>query len=123
DDRPPVKQGKPGRVPLRREHRRRRAGRGATSVDDGTGTACRHLGAGDRRDDDLPRAERLPAHRRRHQARSSRPPEARDSQAMEALDGWVMPSDAGIDLWWEAFAGLIDRPELLEPPFAERETR
>ena len=39
------------------------------------------------------------------------------SQAMPALDGWVMPSDAGIDVWWDAFAGYVERPELLEPPF------
>lgn len=39
------------------------------------------------------------------------------SQAMPALDGWVMPSDAGIDVWWESFAGYLERPELLEPPF------
>ncbi len=39
------------------------------------------------------------------------------SQAMPALDGWVMPSDAGIDVWWESFAGYLERPELLEAPF------
>lgn len=39
------------------------------------------------------------------------------SQAMRALDGWVMPSDAGIDVWWDAFAGYLERPELLDPPF------
>ena len=39
------------------------------------------------------------------------------SQAMPASDGWVMPSDAGIDVWWDAFAGYLERPELLEPPF------
>jgi len=39
------------------------------------------------------------------------------SQAMRASDGWVMPSDAGIDVWWDAFAGYLERPELLEPPF------
>ena len=31
------------------------------------------------------------------------------SQAMRASNGWVMPSDAGIDVWWEAFR-RIPRP-------------
>ncbi|MBT5774305.1 MAG: CoA transferase, partial [Dehalococcoidia bacterium] len=39
------------------------------------------------------------------------------SQAMRASDGWIMPSDAGIDVWWDSFAGYLERPELLEPPF------
>ena len=39
------------------------------------------------------------------------------SQAMRSSDGWVMPSDAGIDVWWDSFAGYLERPELLEPPF------
>jgi crotonobetainyl-CoA:carnitine CoA-transferase CaiB-like acyl-CoA transferase len=39
------------------------------------------------------------------------------SQAMPASDGWIMPSDAGIDVWWDSFVAYLDRPELLEPPF------
>ncbi|MHB8576032.1 MAG: CaiB/BaiF CoA transferase family protein [Dehalococcoidia bacterium] len=45
------------------------------------------------------------------------------SQAMRASDGWIMPSDAGIDVWWEAFAGFVERPQLLEAPFLSRDTR
>jgi crotonobetainyl-CoA:carnitine CoA-transferase CaiB-like acyl-CoA transferase len=50
-------------------------------------------------------------------------PKLATSQAMEASDGWIMPSDAGIDVWWETFAEFVDRPELLQPPFAERDMR
>jgi crotonobetainyl-CoA:carnitine CoA-transferase CaiB-like acyl-CoA transferase len=50
-------------------------------------------------------------------------PKLATSQAMEASDGWIMPSDAGIDVWWETFAEFVDRPELLQPPFAERDSR
>ncbi len=50
-------------------------------------------------------------------------PKLATSQAMESSDGWVMPSDAGIDVWWEAFAEFVQRPELLDWPFAERESR
>jgi crotonobetainyl-CoA:carnitine CoA-transferase CaiB-like acyl-CoA transferase len=44
-------------------------------------------------------------------------PQLMTSQAMRAADGWIMPSDAGIDVWWDAFAAYLERPELLEPPF------
>ena len=50
-------------------------------------------------------------------------PKLATSQAMEASDGWIMPSDAGINVWWETFAAFVDCPELLEAPFAERESR
>ncbi len=50
-------------------------------------------------------------------------PRLATSQAMEAEDGWIMPSDAGIDVWWETFAGFVGRPELLEEPFAAPESR
>src|SRR5215216_3972368 len=50
-------------------------------------------------------------------------PRVATSQAMCAADGWVMPSDAGIDVWWEAFAGFVERPQLLEPRFLNRDTR
>ncbi len=50
-------------------------------------------------------------------------PKLATSQAMEASDGWIMPSDAGINVWWETFAAFVDCPELLQAPFAERESR
>ena len=50
-------------------------------------------------------------------------PKLATSQAMESSDGWVMPSDAGIDVWWETFAEFVACPELLEWPFAGRESR
>ena len=50
-------------------------------------------------------------------------PKLATSQAMEAIDGWVMPSDAGIDVWWETFAEFVERPELLDWPFADRDSR
>jgi crotonobetainyl-CoA:carnitine CoA-transferase CaiB-like acyl-CoA transferase len=50
-------------------------------------------------------------------------PRVATSQAMRAADGWAMPSDAGIDVWWEAFAGFVERPQLLDAPFSSRDTR
>jgi len=50
-------------------------------------------------------------------------PKLATSQAMEASDGWIMPSDAGINVWWDTFAAFVDCPELLAAPFAERESR
>ncbi|MFQ5381384.1 MAG: CoA transferase, partial [Dehalococcoidia bacterium] len=50
-------------------------------------------------------------------------PKLATSQAMEAADGWIMPSDAGIDVWWQTFAEFVGCPELMEPPFADRESR
>jgi len=50
-------------------------------------------------------------------------PKLATSQAMEASDGWIMPSDAGIYVWWDTFASFVDRPELLEEPFASRDSR
>lgn len=50
-------------------------------------------------------------------------PKLATSQAMRAADGWIMPSDAGLNVWWESFAAFIDCPELLEPEFATREAR
>ncbi|MBN9493887.1 CoA transferase [bacterium] len=50
-------------------------------------------------------------------------PKLATSQAMRAADGWIMPSDAGLNVWWESFAAFIDCPELLEPQFATREAR
>lgn len=50
-------------------------------------------------------------------------PRVSTSQAMRASDGWIMPSDAGIDVWWEAFAAFVERPQLLEAPFLSRDTR
>ncbi len=44
-------------------------------------------------------------------------PQLMTSQPMRAADGWIMPSDAGIDVWWDTFAGFVERPELLAPPF------
>ena len=50
-------------------------------------------------------------------------PKLATSQAMEGSDGWIMPSDAGIHVWWETFAEFVACPELLDWPFADRETR
>jgi len=50
-------------------------------------------------------------------------PRVATSQAMCAADGWVMPSDAGIDVWWAAFAAFVECPQLLEAPFLNRDTR
>lgn len=50
-------------------------------------------------------------------------PKLATSQAMEASDGWIMPADAGLNVWWESFAAFVDRLELLEPPFADRAER
>lgn len=50
-------------------------------------------------------------------------PKLATSQAMGASDGWIMPSDAGLNVWWESFASFVDCPELLGPRFATREER
>jgi crotonobetainyl-CoA:carnitine CoA-transferase CaiB-like acyl-CoA transferase len=50
-------------------------------------------------------------------------PRLATSQAMRAADGWVMPADAGIDIWWDTFAEFVERPEFSQPPFDLRETR
>ncbi len=50
-------------------------------------------------------------------------PKLATSQAMRAADGWVMPSDAGLNVWWESFSAFVDCPELLGPRFATREER
>jgi CoA:oxalate CoA-transferase len=31
---------------------------------------------------------------------------------MEASDGWIMPSYAGLGTWWEGFAAFMEQPEL-----------
>ena len=50
-------------------------------------------------------------------------PKLATSQAMEAADGWIMPADAGLNVWWESFAAFVGCPELLVPPFAARDER
>jgi crotonobetainyl-CoA:carnitine CoA-transferase CaiB-like acyl-CoA transferase len=35
-----------------------------------------------------------------------------NSRPMEASDGWVMPSYAGLGTWWEGFAAFMGQPEL-----------
>jgi crotonobetainyl-CoA:carnitine CoA-transferase CaiB-like acyl-CoA transferase len=35
-----------------------------------------------------------------------------NSRPMEAKDGWIMPSYAGLGTWWEPFAAYMEQPEL-----------
>lgn len=50
-------------------------------------------------------------------------PRLATSQAMESSDGWIMPADAGLNVWWESFVSFIGCPELLSDRFLDRGER